>query len=81
LLKGAINKLKKMIGTSTGAKNNLSLKLLIRSGSFQIKELTIIEIGMKFAVKIYCLRMLKNTNEHYKNKEKLMKLLCTILCL
>ena len=56
--------LKMMIGISTGVRNSLYQKPLIKLGYSRIKGLIILEIGMKFVGKIFSLKTLRNIKEH-----------------
>ncbi len=70
-----------MIGISTGAKNNLSLKHFKKLDSIPTKELIILGTSMKSVGRTYCLKMLKNLKELLIKKGKLNKLMDTTLFL
>lgn len=80
-LKGAINKLRMMIGIYTGAKSSLSLKLLTKLDFFPTRGSTIFEISMRSAEKIYFLKMSRSIKGLLRNRESLKRLLSIILCL
>lgn len=62
-----------MTGIFIGARNSSLLKLSIKWDCFPIRELIILETGMKFVERIYYLKMLKSIRERLRNKPKINK--------
>ena len=75
-----ISKLKMMIGTSTGAKNNSSPNPLIRFASSPTSGLTTSATSTKSAEKIYSPKMWRNLRERSRRKAKAKKQPPIITC-
>lgn len=74
------NKLKKMTGIFTGAKNSSFHKLLTKSDSTPIKKSIISGTFIKSVGKISSLKMSNDSKRRFKKKEKQKKPASIILC-